>query len=81
MNEVLSSTDFTEYLSIKDTAKILEFKFVWYSDGRILVRREERKRVHVIRTAADLEVIMASLGMDNLTVIKNMSFIHSRGKP
>ena len=63
LNEVLSTSDFTEYLSIKDTAKKLVFQFVRYCNGRILVRRKERERVHVVRTVADLGVIMASMGV------------------
>ena len=38
VNEVLSPSYFADYLSLKDTAKKLGFKFVWYCNGRILVR-------------------------------------------
>ena len=66
VNEVLSPSDFADYLSLKDTAKKLGFKFVWYSNGRILVRWREREKVHPVGTASDLSVIMASLGVAGL---------------
>ena len=51
-----------EYLSLKETAKKLGFKYAWHCNGRFLVRWREGERPHVIRTAFDLGSLRASLG-------------------
>ena len=43
VNEVFTPFDFSDYLSLKDTDKKLGFKFIWYRNGRILVRLRERE--------------------------------------
>ena len=63
INEIFSSSEFTEYIWLKDTDRKLGLKFIWYCNGRILVWWKERERIHVIKTASNLGVVMASLGL------------------
>ena len=62
INEVLSTTDQSNYLSIKETAKKLGFKYIWHCSGNILVRWNNNMRSHLIRSVSDLSTIMESLG-------------------
>ena len=61
INEVLSTSDRTRYISVKETAKRLGFKYVWYSNGDFLVRWRDRMRSHKVRTISDLDTILRSL--------------------
>ena len=65
VNEVLSSTDQSRYILIKEAAKNLGFKFVWHCAGKSLVRWENRMRSHVVRSVSDLHTILESLGAIN----------------
>ena len=38
VNEVFSTTDHLDYLSLKETAKTMGFKYVWHRSGRFLFR-------------------------------------------
>ena len=60
VNEVPSPSEYANYMSIKEAAKKNGFKFVWYSAGRVLVRRSETERIHVVSTVSDLAVILGS---------------------
>ena len=48
VNEVLSTTDHLDYLSLKETAKRMGFKYVWHRSGRFLVEWKEGERCHAI---------------------------------
>ena len=61
VNEVLSSIDQLDYLSLKETAKKLGFKYVWHKAGRYLVRWREGERAHAIKTHADITTILNSI--------------------
>ena len=50
INEVLSFSNRAHYVSIKDTAVKLGFKYVWHSAGKILVKWKDNVRAHLIRT-------------------------------
>ena len=60
INEVLSTSEYSNYMSLKEAAKKNGFQFVWYSAGRVLVRRRETERVHVVSTVSYLAVILGS---------------------
>ena len=64
VNEVLSPSEYNNYLSLKEAAKKNGFKYVWHMAGRVLVRRSETERVHVISTVSDLTVILGSPGSE-----------------
>ena len=51
------------YLSIKDTAKKLGFKYVWHCTGKFLVRWNDNNRSHSIKSISDLQTITNSLGI------------------
>ena len=57
INEVLSS-ERANYNSLEDAAIKNGFKFVWHSAGRVMVRRSQNERVHVVISLADLAVIL-----------------------
>ena len=63
INEVLSTTEYANYMSLNEAVNKNGFKFVWYSAGRVLVRRSETKRVHAVSTVSDLAVILSSPGV------------------
>ena len=62
VNEVLSSADYTSYQVLKDAAKKIDFKYVWHSAGKVLVRRGERDRVHAVNSVSDLSALLATDG-------------------
>ena len=64
VNQVLSTSEYYNYLSLKEAAKKNSFKCVWYKAGRVLVRRSDTKRVHVISAVSDLAVILGSPGSE-----------------
>ena len=70
INEVLSSTERTQYKIIKNTAKNLGFKFVWYNNGDFLVRWRNNTKTHSVRTESDLLSI--------IQFIKNQSISESQ---
>lgn len=41
--------------AVKDWAKINNYRFVWHSNGKILIRRKEGDSAYVIKNEADLE--------------------------
>ena len=61
VNEVLSTSDQSHYLAIKETAIHLGFKYVWHCAGKILVRWSNDSRSHQIKTVSDLTAITDSL--------------------
>ena len=63
INEVLSTSDRLLYLSIKDTAKSLGFKYVWHCSGKFLVRWADNCNSHLIRSLSDLTLVTKSLGI------------------
>ena len=60
VNEVLSTNERVKYISIKDTAKSLGFKFVWYCSGQFLVRWREGMRSFAVESISDLTTIVHS---------------------
>ena len=66
VNEVLSISDQRDYLSLKETAKRLGFKYVWHHAGKFLVRWREGQSAHAIETPADISAILASLQAKNM---------------
>ena len=67
VNEVLSTTVQRDYLSLKETAKRLGFRYVWHRAGRFLVRWREGHRAHAIKTPADISAILASIQVPHTT--------------
>ena len=49
-------------MSLKEAAKGNGFKFVWHCNGKVMVRRGEQDRVHIITSVGDLAVIIGSSG-------------------
>ena len=49
INEVLSSSDRLQYASLKETAKSLGFRFVWYSNGSFLVSWRDKMKSHAVK--------------------------------
>ena len=60
--EVLSPLDQLQYITIKETAKSLGFKFVWHCAGRFLVGKMNGLRAHVVTSVSDLHIINQSYG-------------------
>ena len=58
INEVLSATHRLQYISVKETAKRLGFKYVWHNNGDFLIRWKNGMRSHAIRTVSDLHTIL-----------------------
>ena len=67
INEVLSPMERPKYISIKETAKSLGFKYVWHCSGNFLVRWRNGTKAHSVRYISDLNTILQSLGHSNLT--------------
>ena len=68
VNEVLSTTDHLDFLSLKQTAKRMGFKYVWHRSGRFLVRWKEGDRAHAIRTHSDLSAILSFIKSNDGTL-------------
>ena len=62
INEVLSPLDQLQYITIKEIAKSLVFKFVWHCAGRFLVIKMNDLRAHIVTSVSDLHVINKSYG-------------------
>ena len=62
INEVLSNFERSQYILIKENAKKLGFKYVWYNNGDFLVKWGERTRSHAVKTISDLKTIAQTLG-------------------
>lgn len=58
VNELLSPVNQLQYISIKETAKSLGFKYVWHCTGRFLVRWKGGMRAHEVKSISDLYSIM-----------------------
>ena len=65
INEVLSPSNQLQYLSVKEAAKSLGFKFVWHSAGRFLARWREGMRVHEVQSVNDLYAILQTYKYPN----------------
>ncbi|XP_026316501.1 uncharacterized protein LOC113227729 [Hyposmocoma kahamanoa] len=63
VNERLTRVNRQLFYTAKQTARRLQWKFVWTKDGRIYVRREAGTAGHRIRSEADLDKIF---GPDNV---------------
>lgn len=57
INEVLTSTERTQFQIIKSTAKQLGFQFVWYNSGDFLVRWRDKMKTYSVKTETDLHSI------------------------
>ena len=53
VKEVLSTSEYANYMSLKEADKKNGFKFAWYSAGRVLVRKSETERLHVVSAFSD----------------------------
>ena len=54
VDETLSPFGRLKYITVKETASSLGFKFTWYNSGRFIVRWREGMKVHEVRSATDL---------------------------
>ena len=61
INEVLSSSTRLKYISIKETAKKLGFKYVWHSNSDFLVRWGDNMRSHAVSNLSELNVLLKSI--------------------
>ena len=61
VNEVLSTTDHLDYLSLGEIAKCMGIRYVWHRPGRFLVRWWEEERLHAKKTHADLSAILSPI--------------------
>ena len=57
INDVLPSTEYKTYTSLKTIAKNLGFAFVWHSRGKFLVRWSNKDRAHTFQSITDLNTI------------------------
>ena len=57
LNDVLSSTEYKTYKSLKPIAKSLGFVFVWHSGGRFFERWKTRERAFTFSNITDLHTI------------------------
>ena len=57
INDVLSSSEYKKYKSLKVIAKNLGFQHVWHSGGKFLVRWNNNERVYFFSTVTDLNTI------------------------
>ena len=53
-------------MSLKEAAKRNGIKFVLHCNGKVMVRKEELHRVHIISSVADLKVILGSYAASTL---------------
>lgn len=67
INESLSFNERAKYMSIKDAAKNMGFKYIWYCAGDFLVRWREHMRVFTVRSISDLMAIKLTIGTINST--------------
>ena len=57
INNVLSSTEYKNYISLKSLAVNLGFKYVWHKDGRFLARWRKNNQAHYFNSPTDLHSI------------------------
>ena len=57
LNSVLSSNEYKHYSALKVVARNLGFKYIWYREGRFLVKRKTGDRPHYFTSAAELKAI------------------------
>ena len=73
INEVLSSSDHLQYISVKETAKSLGFRFVWHSNGSFLVRWRDKMKSYAVKSISDLNAIHRSLGIPQFNDLPHSS--------
>ena len=57
INDVLSSSEYKKYQTLKPIAKNLGFAFVWHSGGKFLVRWNNNQRAFTFNSITDLNTI------------------------
>ena len=77
VNETLSPIERLKYITVKETASSLGFKFIWYSSGRFLVRWREGMRAHEVRSETDLHDLIKH---HNIRHISHYNDNHLRDK-
>ena len=63
INEMLSKHKFAQYKGLKAIARGLRFKYFWHRGGRFLAKLRDGDTSQLIKTAADLQAIGASLNV------------------
>lgn len=58
IQENLAKQDRALLWETKEWAKTTNYRYVWYNNGHVLVRKKDRELVHVIRSVDDLEKLV-----------------------
>ena len=57
INDVLTSSEYRNYTSLKNMTKNLGFPYVWHNDGKFLVRWKKNEKAFYFTTVTDLNII------------------------
>ena len=70
INEVLSSSEYQKFKTLRKDAKNIGFKYVWHTNGKFLTRWNNSGRVHFFNSLIDIDTIKTKC---NYNIIDNFT--------